>query len=79
MTATFDNTHTESERLMAAAPTTSTCDVPLFPFVVIILGALFSGFGIGLVIDDAKFHRQAVEHGAAHYDATTGEWSWNKP
>jgi len=25
------------------------------------------------------WHREAVEHGAAHYDKQTGEWQWNEP
>ncbi len=80
----FDNTHTESERLGIVPEKPD--DLPVFTAkefyryfyitcaVVVILGAL-----LGASCSNAGWERDAVKHGAAHYDKTTGAWMWNTP
>ncbi len=47
--------------------------------------AFFCGFlvmgGIGMIAksrNDLHWERQAIEHGAAHYDEKTAQFTWNE-
>lgn len=46
-----------------------------------ILG-VFAGLLVGLVvasyINDGTWQREAIRHGAAHYDRDSGEFTWNE-
>lgn len=51
-----------------------------FMFFLLCIGMIaFVIFMIGYDCRTELFQKEAVEHGAAHYDETTGEWQWNNP
>jgi hypothetical protein len=44
--------------------------------VTVLLTVLFLWIGTA---DTERWQRDAVKHGAAHYDSQTGAWQWNEP
>lgn len=53
--------------------------------VIVLVAFIGLCVSVGLVFEAGykccrdSFKNEAVEHGAAHYDETTGEWQWNNP
>ncbi len=83
MTA-FDNTHTESERLgvtpemLANTLIFSGKDMRRY-LAITGIAALISGLLLGTGWSNDRWRAEIVKHGAAHYDAKTGEWAWGAP
>lgn len=42
-----------------------------------IFGGLILGLGIGMDVEESLLKKQATEHNCAHYDAQTGDFTWN--
>lgn len=51
-------------------------DLPIILLIVIFAGVL--GMIFGCINTQSRFERQAVLHGAAHYNATNRNFEWNK-
>jgi hypothetical protein len=53
----------------------------LFPTLFALL-AMAIGFGLGMVVQEECYHREAIQRGYAHYELNnlTGKttWTWNK-
>jgi hypothetical protein len=47
-------------------------------WVIMGLFMLFTGFWAGAKFMTIVFRREAIEHGAAHHDPKTGEFTWNE-
>lgn len=48
--------------------------------VVFIMGiAIFIGCHNGREMERKRLQQQAIDHGAAEYDAKTGQWQWKGP
>ena len=43
----------------------------------VIIGCVL-GIAIGLALNNGDWRQSAIEHNAAHYDAKTGEFTWNQ-
>ena len=42
-----------------------------------VLGAVF-GVIVGILVMVSAFHKDAIEHQAAHYDTNTAAFTWNQ-
>ncbi len=47
--------------------------------LVVIAGITSLGYQIGKKDATQEFQQQAIENGAAEFDAKTGEWKWKEP
>ncbi len=47
-------------------------------FLLVIPICLIIGVVIGGMVTDHNWRLDAVRHGVAHYDTTTGVWQWNE-
>ena len=53
-------------------------DLSRWDLTFFFIGILFTGFSVGGAFVREDFGKQAIAHGAAHYDSVTGKWEWNK-
>ncbi len=53
--------------------TRTNLDLLIMSVIAIVLGATVIGFALGVV----RMEKKAVQHGAAHYDDKTGDFTWN--
>ncbi len=52
---------------------------PRMGFFLLVFGSFCIGMLVAFLADGPDMRREAIKHGAAHYDEYTGAFTWNNP
>jgi hypothetical protein len=53
-------------------------DIFIIIFITVLITVGITGMVVGF-LEDSNWQELAIQHGAAHYDSQTGDFTWNNP